>query len=181
MAKRTPPWYVRRNAPPFRYALFIAHVAEDAGAVAQLKAEIDAYSGRGGRAPLSCFLDVHNWPIGNVNTAAIRENLLQSAHLVAWISPIYLATQRGWVWVELAYAELIELSMNLGKFGVRHPYLVPVFKGVTLAQVERTPWLAYWERKLLLPDQDHPTAELARKRVDFYEQEVLKQQLPSGD
>ena len=174
MAKRSPPWFVRRDTTLPSYAFFISHVGEDAAEVASLKAEIEAYSGRGGRRPLVCFLDVHNWPIGNVNSGVIREHLLRSSHMVAWVSPAYLATNRGWVWMELAYAELIELSMNLGSFDLRHPYVVPIFREMTVERLERTPWLAYWQRQLLAPNQEHSVTEIARKLVDFYDQEARK-------
>src|SRR5256885_1200538 len=108
MAKRRAPWFVPHDPASVQYAFFLSHVGEDAAEVAQLKSAIEAHSGRGGGTALACFLDVQNWPAGNVNSAVIREYLLKSAHMVAWISPAYLNTLRGWVWMEFAYAELIE-------------------------------------------------------------------------
>src|SRR5262245_45655321 len=143
MPRRASPWTVRRDPDVLRYAFFISHVREDAEEVARLKAEIVGYSGRGGRPPLACFLDLHDWSIGNENSSVIRLNLLESAHLVAWISPSYLATSRGWVWMELAYAELIEQSLNLGSIGLQHPYIVPVYRQLSVQLLERTPWLGY--------------------------------------
>ncbi|HEX5271607.1 MAG TPA: toll/interleukin-1 receptor domain-containing protein [Gemmataceae bacterium] len=175
MAKRAPPpppWSVRRDADSLRHAFFVSHVAEDEAEVVQLKAEIEAYSGRGGRAPLACFLDVQNWLKGNLSGMVIRESLRRSAHMVAWISPAYIATTRGWVWMELAYAELIELAMNHGQFDLAHPFIVPVFRGVTVEHLARTPWLDYWQRSVVAPHQAHPTSDIARHLVDFHEQEA---------
>jgi hypothetical protein len=96
---------------------------------------------------------------------------LNSSFLIAWVSPAYLASPRGWVWIEFAYAELIELSLNLPYLDRERPYILPIFRNVSLAQVERTPFLRYWQRKLFLPDHDPSIPEIARKLVDLYEQE----------
>jgi hypothetical protein len=94
--------------------------------------------------------------------------------MVAWVSPAYLATTRGWVWMELAYAELIELSMNRNHYDLDHPFVVPVFRNLTVEHLARTPWLDYWQRQVVTPHQDHPVSEIARHLVDFHEQEARK-------
>lgn len=174
MAKQRPPWFVPRNAASVRYAFFLSHVAEDSAEVQQLASAIHAFSGRGGRTPLTCFLDVNNWPIGNENTSVIKEFLLKSAYCVMWVTPAYLQSVRGWVWIELAYAELMELSLNAALLERRHPYIVPLFRNVTVTQLERTPLLGYWQRQLILPHQDHSLSEIAQKLVEFHEQEELR-------
>lgn len=171
MAKQRLPWFVPRDAGSLQYAFFLSHVGEDSEEVQQLASAIHTFSGRGGRTPLTCFLDVNNWPIGNVNTSVIKEYLLKSAHAVIWATPAYLQSVRGWVWMELAYAELIELSLNSGTLDLRHPYIVPVFRNITVAQLERTPLLGYWQRQLVVPNQDYSFNEIAQKLVEFHEQE----------
>jgi hypothetical protein len=174
MVKRRPPWFVSRNPAAIQYAFFISHVGEDAAEVGRLKSAIEAYSGRGGRPPLTCFLDVANWTIGNENSVVIRKYLLKSAHMVAWISPEYLRSLRGWVWMELAYAELIELSLNSDGYELRQPYIVPVFRGVALEQTERTPLLKYWQRQVVVPNKKHSIPQTAKHLVDFHDQEARK-------
>jgi hypothetical protein len=171
-----PPWYVRWESSVRLYAFFVSHVAEDADEVKKLKTEIDAVSGRGGRRPLDCFLDKHNWLTGNENSTTIREYLLKSAHLLCWVTPAYLANPRGWIWIELAYAQLLELSINLKNFDVQTPYVVPVFRGVSIEQVAQTPLHDYWQGNLVLPNQSPSNEEIARKLVDYHEQEMLKQE-----
>jgi hypothetical protein len=142
--------------------------------VAQLKAEIDAYSGRagrGGRPPLDCFLDIHNWDTAKLNTAVMRQKLLESTHIVFWVTRGFLQNVRGWVWIEFAYAELIELSANLGTLNHR-PYIVPIFRNVSVQDLERNPLLSYWQRRLSKPDVN--IKEIAQKLVDFYDQEAPK-------
>ncbi len=99
-------WTVLRPAAP-RYAFFISHVGEDSRDVIRLKSEIIAQSGQGGQTPIDCFLDLQNWQIGNENSTVIRASILQSAHMVIWVTPAYLKNPRGWVCMELAYAELL--------------------------------------------------------------------------
>ncbi len=174
MAKQRPPWFVPRDTASVQYAFFLSHVGEDNEEIQQLASAIQALSGRGGRTPLTCFLDVNNWPIGNVNTSAIKEYLLKSAHVVVWATPAYLQSVRGWVWMELAYAELIELSLNSAMLELRHPYIVPVFRTVSVEQLERTPLLGYWQRQLVVPNKDYSLMEIAQKLVEFHEQEALR-------
>jgi hypothetical protein len=171
MAKQRPPWFVPREADAVRYGFFLSHVAEDSAEIQQLASAVQTFSGRGGRTPLPCFLDVNNWPIGNENTSVIKEFLLKSAYCVVWVTPTYLQSIRGWTWVELAYAELIELSLNAALLERRHPYIVPIFRNISVTQLERTPLLGYWQRQLVVPNQDYPLNEIAQKLVEFYEQE----------
>ncbi|HBI41711.1 MAG TPA: hypothetical protein DDY78_02510 [Planctomycetales bacterium] len=175
MPKRRPDWFVAQDPASICYAYFISHVGEDGDEVKELKQEIEALSGRGGRTPLDCFLDRHNWPGGNENTAVIQQYLLKSQYMLTWVTPAYLQTVRGWVWVELAYADLIEASINLHSFGRRpFPYIVPVFRGTVFEQVERTLLVDYWSSKLVRPDEDVSIKEIARRLVDFHEQEAEK-------
>lgn len=174
MAKQRLPWFVAREADALRYAFFLSHVAEDSTEIQQLASAIHAGSGRGGRTPLACFLDVNNWPIGNENTSVIKEYLLKSAYCVVWVTPAYLQSVRGWVWVELAYAELIELGLNAALLERRHPYIVPVFRNVSVNQLERTPLLGYWQRQLVVPNKDYSLNDIAQKIVEFREQEGLR-------
>jgi len=173
MPKRRPKWFVAQDPAAIRYAYFISHVGEDADDVKELKNEIQALSGRGGRTPLDCFLDRHDWPGGNESTAVIQEYLLKSRRALVWATPAYLQTIRGWVWVELAYAELIEASINFYSFGRRpFPYIVPVFRQVTVEQIERTPLIDYWSSKLVRPDEDLSIRDVAQRLVEFHERET---------
>ena len=94
------------------------------------------------------------------------------------MTPAYLANQKGWIWMELAYADLLETSMNLQNFGVRLPYVVPIFRGVTVEQVAQTPLHGHWQRNLVLPGQTPSVEEIARKLVDYHDQEQAKQESP---
>jgi TIR domain len=179
MAKRRSPWHVERDPARLSYAFFISHVGEDADAVRSLKAEVAGLSGRGGRPELSCFLDLHNWEAGHEPSQVIRDYLLRSEYMVAWITPAYLeASRRGWIWFEFAYAELIQLSLNArADFDNRHPYIIPVFRGVQIHDIQRSPLVNYWLPKLFNPDEDRTIPEVARTLVDFYDQEAMKRGL----
>ncbi len=95
--------------------------------------------------------------------------------MAAWITPAYLdAGRRGWIWFEYAYAELVELSLNVGKFEPQFPFILPIFRSVTSRDVERTPLIKYWQRNPFRADQPPTTVEVARTLVDFYDQEGRK-------
>jgi hypothetical protein len=176
MSKRRSPWHVELDSARLSYAFFISHVGEDAAEVRSLKAEIAGLSGRGGRRELSCYLDLHDWEAGHEPGRVIRDYLLQSEYMVAWITPAYLeASRRGWIWFEFAYAELIQLSLNAQQdFDVRYPYILPIFRGVPIQDIERSPLVNYWLPKLFNPAQDRTIPEVARTLVDFYDQEARK-------
>lgn len=158
-----------------KYAFFISHVGEDSAEASQLKNEIANISSRGGRPPLDSFLDVYNWPLGNDIRVAIRENLRQSQYMIAWITPEFVKTKRGWIWFEMAYAELQEETLNDPSPSLKYPFIIPVFQGVKFRQVERTPLLRYWERSLLTPlGRPNPIDQIAGKLVDFYDQEARR-------
>ena len=155
-----------------KYAFFISHVSEDSAEARELKTEIANLSSRGGRTPLDSFLDVYNWPLDNDIRGAILENLHQSRYMIAWITPEFIKTKRGWIWFELAYAEWQEEILNEPGERRKFPFIIPVFQGVKIAQIARTPLLRYWERSLLTPlGRRNPIDQIAGKLLDFYDQE----------
>lgn len=163
-------WYINRRPP--RFAFFVSHVSEDNADVIRLKAEIHALSSRGGAGGLTCFLDDHDWPPGGKSLQVIRDAMLESEHFVLWVSPNYLKTTRGWVWLELAYAELIEASLEseLTRDPRRNvvPFIAPIMRGVKVDKVSRPPLHDYWQRNVI-PHGPPPTIEaVAAKLVEFY-------------
>ena len=132
MAKARPVWQARWPTGALSYAFFISHVSEDNDTVKALAAEIRSQSSAGGRPALGCFLDVESWQTGNDILGVIKEFIPKSEYVVVWATPAYLANDRGWVWMELAYAELLETSLNLPGVNIRLPYIVPVFQRVAV-------------------------------------------------
>lgn len=174
MAKARPVWQARLPTGPLPFAFFVSHVREDDEAVMELAAEIRSQSGAGGHPALECFLDVDRWPLGNDILPAIKDSISQSEYLLVWATPAYLRNDRGWVWMELAYAELLERGLNLPGTRRPLPYIVPVFQGVTVRQVSRTPLLNYWHRSLFAGGRKRPIKYLVQKLVAFYQQEARK-------
>jgi hypothetical protein len=171
LARKRSPWFVPHDRTKCDFDFFISHVQDDQQEIVDLKRNIEEISGRSG-TPLRCFLDVHNWEIGNVNGGVIRQYLLNSAHMIIWATPKYVRNVRGWIWLELAHAQLIELSSNVGKFDLSHPFIVPVFRSLKLNQIHRTPLLEYWQRGLAPGNLSIPA--IAQKLVDFHQQEIKK-------
>ena len=180
MAKRPVHGFTVRSPQAPDFAFFISHVREDRDFATTLKTEVATISGRGGRrAPIQCFLDRHDWPIGNVPSEAIKDNLLRCEYMIPIVTPRFMEVNRGWVWYELAYSELIELQRNRRHPGVRYPYIAPIFRGVDALQILRTPLGMYWHRSLVDPFTLSTAAEAAMKVVDFYDQEARKRGDPS--
>ena len=174
-------WMIDAEGVRLEHAFFISHVGEDTKDVIKLKEKIRASSKRGGRHALTCFLDTKNWLHGNENAQVIREKLLQSEYVIIWITSNFLEITRGWIWIELAYAELIEQSRNIGQMGLPYTFIVPIFRGVSHDTIERTPLLNYWQRRLK-PEHtkdSHSVESIAKGLVEFYEQERTRRQGPS--
>ncbi len=173
MATRRPPWYVPYQTTNTEYGFFISHVQDDAKNVKRLKQELEQQS-LSSNDPLKCFLDIDDWPLGRVSMEVIREYLLRSQFMVAWITPSYLQNTRGWIWMELASASLIELSMNRDRLDTLAPFIVPIFRGVTVSDVERTPWLEFWLQKMVQPNQNTSIPKLAALLISLRQQEVKR-------
>lgn len=165
------PWYVPREVTP-RYSFFISKVGENDEEVIRLKAEIMTHSTRAGREGLTCFLDRHDWLPSTDFSRVIRQALLESEHMVAWVTPEYLErSSRGWVWLELAYAELLDESIERDREALRPlPFIIPVFHRVSgIDQVVRTPLLNYWQRNLLGHRGAESIETIAHRLVELYD------------
>jgi hypothetical protein len=173
MPKR-PVWRVERDPEALRYAYFLSHVNEDRPVVTEVKAAIEEQSRKAGPAPLKCFLDIHDWPIANDLSQAMRELLLECQYMVLWITPKFLASDRGWVWMELAYAELLELTLNRRTRDRKLYYLAPVFIDVRVQGLERTPLLNYFQRGIVRPDEKLAVPAIADRLIKFFWQEEEK-------
>jgi hypothetical protein len=168
------PWRILPPAAP-KYAFFLSHVSEDKPEVERLRSLILDRSSAGGRLPLACFLDATDWPQGNRFIGAIRELALESQYMVMWVAPRFLEqSSRGWAWIEFAYADLIHQARRVNHPDVLNPYLLPLFQGVKLADIERTPLIDYWQQSLLRHDEVDPVPAAADRLVAFHEQQVRR-------
>ena len=170
MAIRRSPWLVPYQATNTEYSFFISYVQDDAKDVKRLKQELEKKSAKR-NDPLQCFLDIDDWPLGRVSMEVIREYLLRSQFMVAWITPSYLQNTRGWNWMELASASLIELSMNRDRLVTLAPFVIPIFRGVSVSDVERTPWLEFWQQKIVQPNQRTSIPKLAELLISLRQEE----------
>jgi hypothetical protein len=170
-----PPWFVgRAPSAPLDYTFFLSHDSTDKDDVLRLKEEILAQSGAGDRPALPCFVDIHDWPPGTDPTLVMREALYASNYMVVWVTPAFLSNSRGWVWVEFAYGELLDIGLNIAEVGSRFPFLLPVFRGVSIDQVQKTPLLRFWHRPVGPVDRLLPIPEVAKKLLDFHGLQLRK-------
>src|SRR5437016_2902810 len=99
MARSRSPWHVRHDRTACEFSFFISHVTNDNDEIRQLKTAVDRSLHRKTDPALKCFFDVDDWEIGRPNLNVIRDKLLNSVHMLAWVTPNYVAqSQRGWVW-----------------------------------------------------------------------------------
>ena len=177
MATRRPPWFVPQLPINTEYGFFISHVQNDAQEVKRLKKVLEGKATQSNQQ-LKCFLDLDDWPLGSVNLEVIRKYLLRSQFMIAWITPGYLANTRGWIWVELACATLIELSLNGDRLDTLSPFIVPIFRGVRVDEVARTPWLEFWQRNLGRPTSNTSIPKLADLLLKFRHDEIKRRLRP---
>jgi len=60
---------------------------------------------------ISGWLDREDYHYGRDSRTALRDAILRSRHTVFFVTPAMLATGRGWCVLELAYAELLQVSL----------------------------------------------------------------------
>jgi hypothetical protein len=58
------------------------------------------------------WLDQEDYYYGRSSRAALRDGILNSRHVVFFVTDAMLASARGWCILELAYAELIDLTLQ---------------------------------------------------------------------
>lgn len=66
------------------------------------------------------------------------------------------------------------MPLYCGGLSIRFPFIVPVFDSVTISDVERTPLLHYWTRRLRNVGEPLDAAAVARQVMTFYDQEMTK-------
>jgi hypothetical protein len=179
MAETSWQWRVTIDRSACEFAFFVSHVSEDGDEVGRFAASLnDAFVAAGGLPIRTCFLDIQDWEHGNPPKAVIRRNLAASHFFLGWVTPNYLkAGKRGWVWHELAYAELVELSRQ-ASVEIEAPFIVPVFRNVTARQLQRTPWLDYMQRELERSPRGETIEQhlprLVPRLIAYYEREMRK-------
>jgi hypothetical protein len=146
-------WRIKIDRTKCEYGFFVSHVSEDSADVKRFADALDKeFAAAGGLPVQTCFLDIHDWDLGNPATAVIRRKLAASQFFVGWVTPHYLDhARRGWAWFELAYAELIELNLQASP-DKEFPFVVPIFRDVSVDELSRTPWLDYHSRIIERPD-----------------------------
>ncbi|HEY2415310.1 MAG TPA: toll/interleukin-1 receptor domain-containing protein [Pirellulaceae bacterium] len=172
------PWRVELNRLECEFVFFVSHVMEDNDEVLWFANALEDRFRFLGIPIKACFLDVQDWEHGNPPKDLIRRKLAASHFFLGWISPNYLkAAKRGWVWFELAYAELIELSRQ-PSVDIKFPFILPVLRNVSVRQIGRTPWLAYVQREIERSRRGEKIEDfverLVSKLVAYYSQEINK-------
>ena len=158
MADSLEPWIVRPDPKLQRYSFFLSHVAEDKPFVSRVRQLVESRLRRAGSRLVNCFIDARDWPRGRPALLALQDAILASAHTAVFVTPDYLhASRRGWTWIEFALAYLIDAGRTQ-LHRSKSPYIVPIFRGVSVEDLGRTPLVEYWHSNLLPPGESTPAA-----------------------
>ena len=165
------------------HTFFLSHVQENVDDLKELKREITLQSRKRGRKSLDCFLDNEDWQIGRLDGNVLREKLIVSEIFVAWITPEYLMNRRGWIWMEMAYAELIELSLNVGQLGNTLEYVISIYRGwgqgLDLNELLRSPWGNYLSQGIgRNPTEQLTIQNIAKILVKFHCAQMKRKMSP---
>ena len=126
--------------PKCEYHVFLSHCQEDRDVLVRpLYDRLVA----GGVAP---WLDQEDYYYGRDSRTALRDGMMRSRHIVFFVTDAMLSTARGWCVVELALAEIAELSFRVPGGQLAH-LLLPLFL-VPQADLRlpRTVWQAVRDR-----------------------------------
>ncbi|MDX1966715.1 MAG: hypothetical protein SFV23_06045 [Planctomycetaceae bacterium] len=160
---RTADWWVPHPLGNYRHSFFISHVREDLTNVRRLKRSLDRRIRLSSPHVPPCFLDCDDWPHGKPTAPAIRDALGASEFPVVWVTPRFMNSSRGWIWFELAYGQLIEQSLNLGRPDWALPYVLAVFREIDIESVAPSPLLEYWGRSVVAAHESLNVAKIAER------------------
>ena len=88
------------------FHVFLSHSGEDKDALVR-----PVYNELRNRK-YECFIDVEDFYHGRGSLDGLRAAILDSRHVVIFITDNMLQSPRGWCPIEMAYAELLELSFH---------------------------------------------------------------------
>lgn len=165
-------WTISYDTQQCQYSFFLSHVQEDLPQVKELRRQIHKKLPaieRDGASRRKCFLDSEDWPAGQPNVDVIRRTLRLSQVFVAYVTPQYLRGTRGWTWLELAYAQLIEDYLNVAMVDRRFPFVLVVFRDVTIEDVHRTPLWDLWSRAAVGAHESLSPIHIATRLVGIRE------------
>lgn len=64
--------------------------------------------------------------------------------------------------------------MNRDRLVTLAPFVVPIFRGVNVSDVERTPWLEFWQQKIVQPNQRTSIPKLAELLISLRQEETRR-------
>lgn len=162
------PWAIEIDPDEQRYAFFLSHVSEDKSFMLRVKQLLEPRLRRAGARLDACFIDAKNWRRGRPALSVLQEAILTSAHCTVLVTPDYLqASRRGWTWIEFAFAYLIDKSRQGLEPDVA-PFIVPIFRGVAIEDLGRTPLVEFWNSNLIGVGDDDSPAAVAEYLADYF-------------
>jgi len=120
--------------PKCKYHVFLSHSQEDKDALVHPVYNLLNQSG------VLPFLDAEDYYYGQDSRTALRNGILDSRHVVFFITDAMLKSSRGWCLLELAFAELIELNFQMRGGKLLNQFLPLFFLEQTDERLQRSVW-----------------------------------------
>lgn len=147
--------------PKCSHHVFLSHCQEDRAA---LVAPVYDALMAGGVKP---WLDREDYYYGRSSREALRDAVLDSRHVVFFVTDAMLSSARGWCLLELAYAEILDANLT-HRGGTLATSFLPLFLvDQADARLPRTVWQLLRDRGKFCP-----AALSAANEVDWCHQEI---------
>lgn len=158
--------------PRCLHHVFLSHCAEDRDAlVAPVYDRLVA-------AGITPWLDREDYYYGRDSRTALRDGILRSRHVVFFVTRKMLTVARGWCVLELALAELLELSLRVPGGQLSNVFLPLFFVPQSSPKLPRSVWQLVRDRGRFHPPGDgDPVTWCAGEIRQF----LLREQLFSGE
>ena len=127
------PWQVS-YFPPCRHHAFLSHSREDHDDLVR-----PVYNALVGQRVAS-WIDRHHYPSGVDSRTALKTSLLESRHVVFFVTEAMIASGRGWCVLELAYSELLQQNLTTAIGPLANLLLPLYFVPQGHASLPRTVW-----------------------------------------
>ena len=114
------------------------------------------------------WLDLHDYPYGRTSFEALRDGVLKSRHTAFLVTSAMLDQPRGWTFVELAWADLLQENLREAG-GVLHTVLFPLFfLDKNDLRMRRSAWFSVCDRAAFHRPADGNAVAWAARQIQSF-------------
>ncbi len=129
-----------QDFPRCTHHVFLSHSREDHDSL--VRPVYDRLVGVG----VTPWIDRHHCPYGRDSRSALQSAILNSRHVVFFVTPAMLVSGRGWCPFELAYAEIMQTNLQSADGPLVNCFLPLYFVPQADGDLPRTVWQATRDR-----------------------------------